>query len=246
MTALGSLGRDRPPQRRGDTAVEGARRGILELVLKGTFKGGERLPTEALASRLGVSRTPVREALRHLAADGVVEMVPRGGARLVCPTPAEVLETAEIRGHLEALAVRKAVARLDPLGEARLEACLEEEGPSRGLDTLGELFPERLGLHRVIAELAASPVLAETLEVFFRRTAVYALLLPLPEEELIASAREHREIVATMIRRDADGAEALIRAHASLQGKGDAAMLRERRWQKGASSRTARGEGDHP
>ncbi|OPZ56228.1 MAG: transcriptional regulator NanR [Synergistetes bacterium ADurb.Bin520] len=157
-----------------------------------------------------------------------------------------MLETAEIRGHLEALAVRKAVARLDPLGEARLEACLEEEGPSRGLDTLGELFPERLGLHRVIAELAASPVLAETLEVFFRRTAVYALLLPLPEEELIASAREHREIVATMIRRDADGAEALIRAHASLQGKGDAAMLRERRWQKGASSRTARGEGDRP
>lgn len=218
---------EKPFRQGGDTAVEGARRGILELVLAGTFRGGERLPTEALAARLGMSRTPVREALRQLAADGLVEMVPRGGARLVCPTSAEVLETSEIRGHLEALAVRKAAERLTPVGEARLEACLaEEEHPAGPGDPEGMLL-ERLTLHRVIAEVAQSPVLAETLEIFFRRTAVYALLLPLPEEELRASAREHREIVEALKRRDPDRAEALIRAHVSLQGAGDVALLQK-------------------
>lgn len=217
--------------------MEEALRGILELVLGGAFRGGERLPTEALAARLGMSRTPVREALRHLAADGLVEMVPRGGARLVCPTPAEVLETSEIRGHLEALAVRKAIERLTPVGEARLEACLAAEEHSPGPGDPEGMFLEGLTLHRVIAEVAESPVLAETLEIFFRRTAVYALLLPLPEEELLASAREHREIVEAMKNRDIPRAEELIRAHVSLQGTGDAAQLREKNWQKAGSPR---------
>lgn len=214
-------------RREEDSAVAAALQGILSLVLSGSVRAGERLPTEILASRLGMSRTPIREALRQLSSDGMVELVPRGGARLVRPTPEEVLETYELRAHLEVLAVRKVVRRLTPLGEARLEACLAGEGVALISEDPWLLFSETLSLHRVLVDLAESPVLADTLEAFFRRTYLYALLMPLPEAENRVSAKEHRDIVDALKARDGIRAERLIQAHVLLQGSEDAALLRQ-------------------
>jgi DNA-binding GntR family transcriptional regulator len=85
---------------------------IQARVLAGEFPSGSRLRQESLASEFGVSRTPVREALRKLQAAGIVQLEPNRGARVRAPTPREVREAYEVRAELEGLAAALASARI--------------------------------------------------------------------------------------------------------------------------------------
>ncbi|MBI3106368.1 MAG: GntR family transcriptional regulator [Candidatus Rokubacteria bacterium] len=82
-------------------------------ILTGEFVSGEFLGEEALAERLGVSRTPVREALGSLQRDGLVEIVPHRGAFIRWPSPRDVEERFDIRIAIETLALRRAFPKLD-------------------------------------------------------------------------------------------------------------------------------------
>ena len=77
-------------------------------ILRGEMKPGERLMEISLANRLGVSRTPVREAIRKLENEGLVVMVPRRGAHIAEITQQELLDVLEVRNSLEVLAIKKA------------------------------------------------------------------------------------------------------------------------------------------
>ena len=87
--------------------------GIKELVVSGEYAPGDRLLETDLASRFGVSRAPVREALRSLEKEGFVLLKPRRGAIVYHPTPAEVNGLYEVRAELFALAARKAAMAMD-------------------------------------------------------------------------------------------------------------------------------------
>src|SRR5690348_9417520 len=87
---------------------------IRERILGGEFEPGERLAEERLSEELGVSRMPVREALRALAAEGMVTIAPRRGASITAYTPAQILELVEVRATLEGLNARLAAKRHDP------------------------------------------------------------------------------------------------------------------------------------
>src|SRR5437867_615631 len=109
-------------------STHGTRRGwvvksILGSIFTGEFKGGDRLVEEELALTLGVSRTPVREALGELAGIGVIELRPNHGA-IVCPFgPTQIRELYHVRRVLESEAARLAAARIDPeaLNNIKLE-----------------------------------------------------------------------------------------------------------------------------
>jgi DNA-binding GntR family transcriptional regulator len=100
--------------RTGDGAalVDRLAAAIHARVLAGEFASGERLRQESLASEFGVSRTPVREALRKLQAGGVVELEPNRGAVVRGPTAREVREAYEVRAELEGLAAELAATRI--------------------------------------------------------------------------------------------------------------------------------------
>jgi DNA-binding GntR family transcriptional regulator len=85
---------------------------IQARVLSGELPSGSRLPQEPLASEFGVSRTPVREALRKLQASGLVQVVPHRGAIVRGPTPREVRDAYEVRADLEGLAAELASTRI--------------------------------------------------------------------------------------------------------------------------------------
>ncbi len=98
---------------------------IQARVLSGEFASGSRLRQESLATEFGVSRTPVREALRKLQAAGIVQLEPRRGARVRRPSAREVREAYEVRAELEGLAASLASGRIRDEELYRLRAAQE-------------------------------------------------------------------------------------------------------------------------
>jgi DNA-binding GntR family transcriptional regulator len=105
---------------------------IQARVLSGEFASGSRLRQESLATEFGVSRTPVREALRKLQAAGIVQLEPRRGARVRGPSAREVREAYEVRAELEGLAAALAAGRMRDEELHRLHAAQEMFNVSSG------------------------------------------------------------------------------------------------------------------
>lgn len=200
-----------------DLAADQVYQGIIGLIAVREFRPGQRLPAAALAERLGVSRTPVREALKRLAEQGVVTVIPNIGARLASPTRDEVECAYEVRAHLEAMAARKAAMQASSVDLARLDECIileKKEGLPRDPE---EQLEDGLTFHRILARASGNPVLVETLEGVFARTSAYDLLYPMEDvEEWRRSTAEHGDILEALRAGDPDLAESLIRDHVAL------------------------------
>ncbi len=165
---------------------------LLEEVLAGDLRPGEVIAESALGQRFGVSRTPVREALRMLEQDGLLERVNRG--MRVRPTSAEeVLEIYGVRAILEAAAAREAAARRTDADLATLERIMRSMGDAEGA------APERMAdinrsFHRAIWQAARNRTLTDLLErlaVHLRRYPVTTYTQPGRWEEAL---EEHRLI----------------------------------------------------
>lgn len=101
-------------------------RTLRQAIIQGEFQPGERLMEETLARKLGVSRTPVREAIRMLELEGLVVMIPRRGAEVAKITVKDLRDALEVRMDLEALSVGLACERIDEKGkELLLNACMQ-------------------------------------------------------------------------------------------------------------------------
>ncbi len=99
---------------------------LRQAIIRGEFQPGERLMEETIAKNLGVSRTPVREAIRMLELEGLVVMIPRRGAEVARITVKDLKDALEVRMALEALSVKLACERIDDEGKRRLmDACVK-------------------------------------------------------------------------------------------------------------------------
>ncbi len=99
---------------------------LRQAIIQGEFQPGERLMEVTLANKLGVSRTPVREAIRMLELEGLVVMVPRKGAEVANITVKDLKDALEVRMAMEALSVKLACERIDEAGKEELkDACMK-------------------------------------------------------------------------------------------------------------------------
>lgn len=99
---------------------------LRQAIITGEFSPGERLMEIKLANKLGVSRTPVREAIRMLELEGLVVMIPRRGAEVARITEKDLRDTLEVRTAIEEMSVELACARIDEEGKEKLKrACME-------------------------------------------------------------------------------------------------------------------------
>jgi len=194
-----------------DDVCNGVDRRIAAAIGDGEFTPGTPLVQQALAERFGVSRIPIREALRKLEGDGLVVYFPRRGHFVATVSPIDIDEIFYLRENLELAAVRLAYERI-PLSELQsLDELLNDLSPEHSPREALLEADERV--HDLIAEYAANSRLRRTLQQlkdqiqFTRRSAT---LLPGRFEE---SLREHREIILALELRDLPLIEARLRVH---------------------------------
>jgi DNA-binding GntR family transcriptional regulator len=209
----------------GNALVDDLAARIREKIMSGEIPIGAPLRQAELAEAFGISRTPVREALRQLQNGGLIEVVPNRGAVVRVPVPWEVREVYEIRAELEALAARRAVERLDAAGIAELRAvndrmyhrsvALEagtavEAGSTGANDSFHTLVYEASGNTRL------ARMLAEINDAFPRNVSALVLMdNPRHRDENFA---EHRELIDALEAGDADRAAQIMRSHVLSAG----------------------------
>src|SRR5918997_480559 len=181
-------------------------RALRERILSNEILSGTRLVLRQLANEYDTSDIPVREALRMLERDGLVEMVPYRGARVTTLTAREIEETYFIRGHLESIATGLAAERitdaelvvLDGLMEQMRAAVQKKDGP--GFSDLNREF------HRTIIAACGNEMLRElTMDIWQRHSGFQRVFRQVPGR-LATSQAEHEEIMAALREHDAERA----------------------------------------
>lgn len=137
---------------------------LRERIENGTLQPGERLVEDRLAAELGVSRNPVREALRVLAVEGYVDLIPRRGAEVATLSPELVEHIFAVRQALEALAARLACRNNTPEGIEALRTVLAEADDALERGSFADLPVLNTRFHGLILEMAGNPVLTEIVE----------------------------------------------------------------------------------
>lgn len=193
------------------TAHESVLATLRHAILTGQLAGGTRLVQADIAAQLGVSNTPVREAMRQLASEGMIRFDSYRGAVVHTPTVQEVLEVYEVRLLLEPVAVRKAATRIEvkQLDEAaRLHVAM------RSTRDIAEWVAHNLAFHRVILDAAGSSHMASILSgLEHTATAHVALSLKADPRRMARGNREHAQILKALRRKDADMAAQLVTEH---------------------------------
>lgn len=192
-----------------DTVVEILREAIFD----GVLQPSTWLREKELAQELSVSRTPVRDALRRLAAEGLVTIVVNQGAMVASMTIEDILEVYAVRENLEGLAAGLAARRRSPEDLERLEEALELMGRSIADGRTSELASLNLAFHKVIREAAANRLLERFLgqvEHAVRRFGTTTFQVPGRAEEAV---EEHGRIVEAIAAGDAEEAERLALDH---------------------------------
>jgi DNA-binding GntR family transcriptional regulator len=156
-----------PPSRESNALVDDTAAAIRARIMSGEIPIGAQLRQADLAAALGVSRTPIREALRQLQAGGLIEVLPRRGAVVRVPSPWEVREAYEVRAELEGLACERAVDQITPeqLDELRRTNDVLREG-ARAAPPGEPASPTTVAndrFHTLIHEIAGNERLARTI-----------------------------------------------------------------------------------
>jgi DNA-binding GntR family transcriptional regulator len=193
---------------------------LRKAIMQGTIPGGSALVSTELSERLGVSRTPVREAIVRLVHDGLAVETPAGQVIVRPVSRDELASFFEIRAELERLAARRAAERRDPEGLAQLEVSeqrLEEavnagEGPARQVE-LNEEF------HATLYEASGNVLLLRTIRDLETISARRVILRLYEQADPQTTIREHRAIVAAIGDGDAEGAAREAGLHVERSGE---------------------------
>lgn len=206
----------RGEERPGSSAVfERLRRMILD----GDYGPKERLIEEQLAERLGVSRTPIRQALTMLEAEGLVEIQPNKGAMVCSFGVDEVWDIYDLRAVLEGHAARRAAERIDERGMARLRELADEMESlaARGFDEREEEIRLLVALNNEFHGTIIASSKNNRLERMIRRTIELPLVFKAffwygPQERMVSN-HYHRQILGALEAGDGERAEIIMREH---------------------------------
>ncbi len=192
---------------------------LRKAILKSNLKPGERLMENTIANKIGVSRTPVREAIRMLEQEGLVEMVPRKGAHVANISRQDLNDVLEIRKSLEELAVTKACGFISPeeIKELKMSE-FEFEKVLRGREFTAIAQADEK-FHDVIFKAARNQKLITILNNL--REQMYRFRLEYLKQDGVLEliTQEHNAIVATVSKRDVKKAGLLIIEHIDNQQK---------------------------
>lgn len=204
-----------PPLRRDRSLADAVAAHLRDGIQRGVYSPGERLVERSLASTLGVSHIPVREALARLEEEGLVVRLPRRGARVAELSREGLAEISSLRVVLEGLVVRRVQERWSPARRRELDRLVDqmvaaaERGDVAAVCDIDRRFHQRLWRiadHSILLEVAAG--LRGRINRF-----LHAATQALPPDELVRHAVGHGDLLDVIASGDRDRAEAAMRDH---------------------------------
>jgi DNA-binding GntR family transcriptional regulator len=187
--------------------------GLREAIISGRLAPGERLMETQLAEEMGVSRTPVREAIRKLELEGFVVMMPRKGAYVAGLSLKEISDVFEIRGALEELAAELAAERITDEELEELEALLLEIGRRMEKNDLDAVVKADVEFHDVLFRGARNTRLSQMVSYLREQIHRYRTTSLSYPGRMKKALEEHRKIVQALSQRDPDLARQAAREH---------------------------------
>lgn len=187
---------------------------IKNAIRKRYIKQGSQLVEGGLAQKLGVSRTPVRSAIKRLEAEGLVNSIPNRGAFVITPTLKEIEETFLVRGHLEQMAARLTASTITDEQITELKKLIDREEKVFNVDNFDEYYIVNDTFHLKIAEFSANTVLTSYVSELLDRTRIFLILFdPFVKLTISPSLEDHRQIIEALSKRDPDLAAQSVANH---------------------------------
>lgn len=219
-----------------ETQAEKLRRTIEEMIVGGELQPGERVDEAHLAGRFKVSRTPVREALKTLAATGLLEVRPRQGAVVARISIPVLLEMFQLMGALEGLCARLAARRATLPQKAALRKVHERLKQSLAEGDPEHFYAINSEFHDLIYDAAHTHFLADQTRALRRRVSVYRQRVTHQPGRMAATIGEHERIIEAIERADGEAAFEAANEHVNLLGDNMADFI--------AMLQSGRGQGD--
>ena len=190
---------------------------LRHAILKGELEPGERLMEIALAQKLGVSRTPIREAIRKLELEGLVVMVPRKGAEVADITEKDLRDVLEVRTALEELSIELAMKNMNDddckqLTEANKLFAKDSEG-----DDLIKIAEADVAFHELIYMATGNKRLIQMINNLREQMYRYRLEYIKDKSTHARLVDEHNRIIDAMVKNDVAAAKAAIKLHVETQ-----------------------------
>jgi DNA-binding GntR family transcriptional regulator len=189
---------------------------VAACVLSGEFTPGQRLDEAMLAERFGVSRTPVREALRQLASTGLIDFKPRRGATVASATSAQLETLFGAMAEIEAACARLAAMSMTPIERRRLQSLHEAMAPLVRRGDRDDYAAANVAFHTCIYSGAHNDVLADFARGLRRRLAPFRRAQFRAEGRIARSHAEHAAVVRAIVACDAAAAHGAMFHHMSL------------------------------
>lgn len=195
---------------------------LRDLITEGELAAGTRLNERELCERLGVSRTPLREAFRLLSAEGLVQLQPNRGAQVVALSPEDIRESFEVMGSLEALSGELACKRItdDEIGEVR--ALTFEMLACHARRDMPAYYRLNHMIHDLINRAAGNRLLSQVYATLNLRIQHLRFRSNFDQDKWDKAAREHADMVEALAARDGARLAAILRGH--LKQKGDTVL----------------------
>lgn len=190
---------------------------LREMIYERSLPPGERIDELGLSARLGTSRTPLREALKVLAHEGLVRLVPGRGAFVIELSANEAESLFPVLGLLQSRCAAEAVRRQTPEDIAALDTLLASLENAVTGNRLTDYYRAVDGFHERLQAMAANPWLTRSITDLGRFLQMVRTLMPLPENRLRQSMAEYRTLMKAIHRGDADAAEQIVYLQAMAQ-----------------------------
>ena len=186
---------------------------LRELIIAGELPGGQKVPEGALCERFGVSRTPLREALKVLASEGHVELLPNRGARVRQLSVAEVEGLFDVAGALESLAGEQSCARVNDAQLQAITALHQRMAQAYAARDLPTYYVCNRAIHEAIIEAAHNPVLTELYAQVSSRIRRIRFTTPMSQTVWDRAMAEHEGMLNALARRDGTSLSGILKTH---------------------------------
>ena len=212
----------RPTPTPAATLPASAAERLRDLIIQGDLAPGMRLNERSLCERLGISRTPLREAFRLLAAEGLIAQSPNRGAEVVRLSGHDIRESFEVMSALEALSGELACRHITPAEIAEIKALTFEMLACHAREDLPAYYRLNRRIHDLINAAARNALLARTYRMLNLRIQNLRFRSNFERGKWNRAARDHLDMVELLEARDGAGLAALLRSH--LYQKGEAVL----------------------